>query len=245
MDRSAYASLSAQEGTHWWFVARRAIVDSLIRACISLPPDARILEAGCGTGGNLAMLARHGSIDGLEYDAQARAMAQQRGVGRIEPGMLPGQIGFGDRQYDLIALLDVLEHVEDDRASITALGSRLTEGGRILLTVPALPWLWSGHDDLHHHKRRYTLNGLRGVAQQAGLHVETIGHFNSLLFPVACVARIARRLSPRTGDLDTQPGWPFNALLRMIFGWERHMLGRVRFPIGLSLYAVLSRSGPS
>jgi len=94
MDRSAYASLSAQEGSHWWFVARRAIVDALIRTRIAPRANARILEAGCGTGGNLAMLARHGTVDALEYDDDARRHANERGIARIEPGMLPGRIGF-------------------------------------------------------------------------------------------------------------------------------------------------------
>lgn len=240
MDRSAYASMSAQEGGHWWFVARRAILDMLIRNRIAPPHGARILEAGCGTGGNLAMLARHGSVDALEYDGEARALADAQGVGRIEAGMLPDRIGFDGAHYDLIALLDVLEHVEEDRASLAALRARLVPGGRILLTVPAVPWLWSDHDVLHHHKRRYTLAGLRDVAEAAGLKVESIGYFNSLLFPLAMVMRTAHRLLRRTAPLDARPSPPVNALLQRIFGWERHLLGRVRFPIGLSLYAILS-----
>lgn len=240
MDRSIYASMSAQEGSHWWFVARRTILDRLIRTQVAPRPDARILEAGCGTGGNLAMLAGHGRVDALEYDGEARTIAHARGVAPIEPGMLPGQIGFGDQRYDLIALLDVLEHVEEDSASLAALRNRLADGGRILLTVPAVPWLWSDHDVLHHHKRRYTMAGLRMVAQVAGLKVETIGYFNSLLFPIAIAMRTAHRVLRRQGRLDAQPSPLVNGVLRTIFGWERHLLGRIRFPIGLSLYAILS-----
>lgn len=240
MDRSAYARMSAQEGEHWWFVARRAILETLISARIAPKAGARILEAGCGTGGNLAMLAAHGTVDALEYDEEARHLAAARGIARIEPGMLPGHIGFADTRYDLIALLDVLEHVDADRESLAALRRRLAPGGRILLTVPAVPWLWSDHDVLHHHKRRYTLAGLTDVAQAAGLKVETMGYFNSLLFPLAMATRIAHRLSGREGGSDAQPSAPVNGLLGKIFGWERHLLGRVRFPIGLSLYAILS-----
>jgi len=128
--------MSAQEGTHWWFVARRAIVDRLIRTQVAPRPDARILEAGCGTGGNLTMLARHGTVEALEYDGEARAFASERGVARIEAGMLPGTIGFGDQRYDLIALLDVLEHVEEDRASLAALRAYpVDRAGRALALV--------------------------------------------------------------------------------------------------------------
>lgn len=232
--------MSVQENAHWWFVARRAILDRLIRARIPLGADARILEAGCGTGGNLSMLATHGHVDALEYDAQAREFADARGIARIEPGMLPDRIGFGAERYDLIALLDVLEHVDQDRESLTALRSRLTSGGRILLTVPAVPWLWSDHDVLHHHKRRYTLRGLKRVAQEAGLTVETVGYFNSLLFPLAVATRTAHRVLGCKGASDAQPSPPVNAILQRIFGWEQHLLGRMRFPIGLSLYAILS-----
>ncbi|WIA55837.1 class I SAM-dependent methyltransferase [Sphingobium sp. WTD-1] len=240
MDQSAYASMSAQEGEHWWFVARRAILETLIRSSIAPPQGARILEAGCGTGGNLAMLAAHGTVDALEYDAGARALARARGIGRVEPGMLPHKIGFDEDSYDLIAVLDVLEHVEQDRASLAALRTRLASGGRILLTVPAVPWLWSDHDVLHHHKRRYTRASLVRVAREAGLTVEAVGYFNSLLFPLAMTTRMAQRLLKRKSESDVQPSPPVNGLLRRIFAWERHLLGRIRFPIGLSLYAILS-----
>jgi SAM-dependent methyltransferase len=240
MDRSAYASLNAQEeGGHWWFAARRSILDGLIER-IAPRKGARILEAGCGTGGNLAMLSRHGAVEALEYDDEARAIAAARGIAPIEPGMLPGRIGFGAQRYDLIALLDVLEHVDEDRESLSALGARLAPGGRILLTVPAAPWLWSDHDVIHHHKRRYTLGGLTAVAEEAGLKVERVGYFNSLLFPLAVAARGLARVLGRKGGHDAQPSPLVNGLFRRIFGWERHLLGRVRFPFGLSLYAVLS-----
>ncbi len=232
--------MSAQEGSHWWFVARRAILDRLIRTAIHLPADARILEAGCGTGGNLALLASHGKVDALERDTDARAHASALGLARVEGGSLPDAIGFEDERYDLIALLDVLEHVEEDGATLAALRARLARGGRILLTVPAMPWLWSEHDVLHHHKRRYTRHGLRRVAEAAGLKVEALGYFNSLLFPLAVGSRTLHRLLRRKGGLDRQPHPLVNGALRRIFAWERHLLPRVRLPAGLSLYAILS-----
>ena len=240
MDRSAYASMSAQEQDHWWFVARRAIIDSLVRTNIALPADARILEAGCGTGGNLALLAQYGALDAMEYDADARALAAARGLCRVEPGALPDAIGFDDTRYDLIVLLDVLEHIEEDEASLSALGARLTPNGRLLLTVPAAPWLWSEHDVLHHHKRRYTHDGLLKVVAAAGLQVEASGHFNSLLFPLAVAQRFAHQLLRRDTPLDARPSPLVNAALQRIFAAERHLLGRFSLPMGLSLYAVLS-----
>jgi SAM-dependent methyltransferase len=205
-----------------------------------LPDDARILEAGCGTGGNLDLLRQFGAVDALEYDAQARAIAAARGVAHVEAGALPDAIGFGDTRYHLIALLDVLEHVERDRESLAALGARLAPGGRLLVTVPAVPWLWSDHDVLHHHKRRYTAQGLARVVGDAGLKVEASGYFNSLLFPLAVAQRVAHSLLRRDGGLDARPAPWLNRALQGVFAAERHLLGRLSFPIGLSLYAVLS-----
>lgn len=173
MDRAAYSSMSAQEADHWWFVARRAIIADLIEKHVPLGPEARILEAGCGTGGNLAMLAQYGQLDALEYDADARALADAHGIGNIAAGALPDDIGFGTTAYDMIALLDVLEHIDDDVASLKALGGRLAENGSMLVTVPAVPWLWSDHDALHHHKRRYTREGFGQVVADAGLTIRT------------------------------------------------------------------------
>ncbi|UZW55098.1 class I SAM-dependent methyltransferase [Sphingobium sp. JS3065] len=240
MDRSAYASMSAQEQDHWWFVARRAIIDSLIRANVPLPPGAHILEAGCGTGGNIPLLAQFGTLDAMEYDADARALASARGLCRVEPGALPDAIGFSDTRYDMIALLDVLEHIDQDEASLHALGARLAPNGRLLLTVPAAPWLWSDHDVLHHHKRRYTHEGLLQVVRAAELKVEVSGYFNSLLFPLAVAQRFAHHWLRRDAPLDARPSPLINAALQRVFAAERHVLGRIPFPVGLSLYAILS-----
>ncbi len=232
--------MSEQEANHWWFVARRAIIASLIEKHVPLGPDAAILEAGCGTGGNLSMLANYGRLDAFEYDADARALAAARDVGTISGGALPGNIGFDGKAYDLIALLDVLEHVDDDVASLGALGQRLASGGSLLVTVPAVPWLWSDHDVLHHHKRRYTRESLEQAVGQAGLQVRAMGYFNSLLFPLALVQRVTHQMFRRRAPLDARPSAPVNALLQMIFGAERHLIDQIRFPIGLSLFAVLS-----
>ncbi|EPR18143.1 type 12 methyltransferase [Sphingobium indicum IP26] len=232
--------MSAQEQDHWWFVARRAIIDSLVHAHVPLPSDARILEAGCGTGGNLALLAQYGALDATEYDEDARALATALGLCRVEACALPDAIGFGETRYDMIALLDVLEHIEEDEASLRALGARLAPNGRLLLTVPAAPWLWSDHDVLHHHKRRYTHEGLLDVVHAAGLKVEASGYFNSLLFPIAVAQRVAHQLLRRDAPLDARPSPLVNAALQRVFAAERHLLGRIPFPIGLSLYAILS-----
>ena len=240
MDRMAYAGMAAIEDRHWWFVARRQIIAALIDR-MHLPGNARILEAGCGTGGNLGMLARYGQVEAFEFDDDARALSAAKGVCPVDFGALPDRVDVSGAPYDLIAMLDVLEHVDQDVASLETLAGMLADDGRLLLTVPAVPALWSSHDELHHHKRRYTRDGLAEVCSSAGLEVETISYFNSLLFPLALAQRIAAKVTGSRQPIDALPSAPVNAALQTIFAAERHMLGRMGFPIGLSLYAVARR----
>lgn len=241
MDPSAYQGMNAVENRHWWFTARRKIIDRLI-ADMGLRHDARILEAGCGTGGNLALLARHGALEAFEYDAEARRLAALKGVCPINAGMLPDGVDAPDASYDLIAMLDVLEHVDADAASLATLRDKLVPGGRLLVTVPAMPFLWSRHDELHHHKRRYTKASLSAALATAGLSIDRIGYFNSLLFPLAVAQRLAAKATGREEPLDAVPVGPVNSALEAVFASERHMVGKIAFPFGLSLFAVASRS---
>lgn len=241
MDRAAYAGMNAIEGRHWWFVARRAIIDTLIRRTIKPRVGARVLEAGCGTGGNLALLSRFGRLSAFEFDAEARGLANAKQICRVVPGALPDGLDTADAPYDLVALMDVLEHIDDDVGSLRALGALLSDDGSILLTVPAVPLLWSHHDVLHHHKRRYSRRSLVTVIEQAGLRVESVGYFNSLLFPLALLQRGMAKLLGRQDPVDALPGPLLNRVLTTIFASERHVLGRLRLPIGLSLYAVIRR----
>ncbi len=240
MDRDVYDRMAQHDATHWWYVARRQILATLIARHIRPAVSARILEVGCGTGHNFEMLGRFGTVDAIEIDEGARALAEER-LGRpILTAPLPDLPGIAEGRYDMIALLDVLEHIGDDRASLESLKRRLKPGGKILLTVPANPWMWSAHDVAHHHHRRYTKAGLAAVAQQAGLKIELLSPFNSLLFPVAAAARIAGKLLGKKTSDDQMPAAPINAVLSQIFGLEQHLVGRVPMPPGVSLVAILS-----
>ena len=238
MDRAAYAGMNAVESRHWWFVARRAIIDTLIRRALGAQRGRTILEAGCGTGGNLAMLSQHGKLSAFEYDAQARTIAAEKKICPVDAGALPDAVPATDTPFAIVAMMDVLEHIDDDRASLHTLGNMLAADGRLLITVPALPLLWSSHDELHHHKRRYTRASLRKALSDAGLQVESLGYFNCLLFPLALAQRLVAKLSRHADPVDALPSPPVNAVLRAIFAAERFLIARVPMPIGLSLYAV-------
>lgn len=242
MDALAYQSLRDLQDHHWWFVARRRIIASMIERFVTKPGQTRILEAGCGYGGNLQMLAQFGELHAFEQQADARAFASTRASRPVAPGALPNLVGFEDGAFDLIAMLDVLEHIDDDLASLKALRARLGHHGTILLTVPALPWLWSEHDEIHHHKRRYTKASLRLVICEAGLEPVRVGYFNALLFPIAMAQRLVSRLGGGQHRWNAKPSPLLNGALRLIFSFERRLIGRLPLPVGLSLYAVARRT---
>ena len=245
MERIVYDRMEELDERHWWYRARRRILADLIGRQIPLPRDARILEIGCGTGHNLEMLRTFGRVDGIEIDPAARAVAARRLGHAIGDAPLPDLPGVPERSYDLVAILDVLEHVEEDVASLRSIARRLKPGGRILITVPAFPWMWSAHDEVNHHKRRYTRATLRKAVAEAGLKIELLSWFNSLLFPLAAAARLAGRVTGKKDSDDKMPPGPVNSLFEALFGLERYALGRVPLPPGVSLVAIVSAPGDS
>ncbi|HEY0623316.1 class I SAM-dependent methyltransferase [Sphingomonas sp.] len=235
MDRIVYDRMAEHDSTHWWYVARRDILADFIAREVSLPKGARILEIGCGTGHNLPMLGAFGEVDAIEIDPAAREIASKRLGKPVGSAPLPELSGVADGQYDMIAVLDVVEHIEDDVAALEAMAKRLKPGGTILITVPAHQWMWSAHDVVNHHKRRYSKATLIAALERAGLKWRKLGYFNSLLFPAAVAARLAGKLTGKDDSDDSPPAKPLNAIFEKVFGLERHLLGRVPLPPGLSL----------
>ena len=238
MERAVFERMAEIDGEHWWFAGRRRIVRNVIRQQIRLPKNARIAEIGCGTGSNLALLQEFGRVDAIEPDSGARLVATSRSGIVVREGYLPNGINLNDESYDLIVLLDVLEHVADDGAALAALRRKLKPGGKLLLTVPALQWLWSAHDEAHHHHRRYTGGELSALLEQKGFVLRHESYFNTLLFPLIVLARlIGRARGQKDGD-DAMPSGLVNKVLGALFGIEASWVGRFKFPIGVSLIAV-------
>jgi SAM-dependent methyltransferase len=242
MERIVYDRMAELDSRHWWYRARREILADLIERRIALPDDPRILEIGCGTGHNLVMLKRFGRVDAVEIDPAARAIASRRLGHPAMDARLPALAGVDDGAYDLVAILDVLEHVEEDREALKSIAGKLRPGGRILIAVPAHPWMWSAHDVVNHHKRRYTRKTLGSVVAAAGLRLEMMSWFNSLLFPLAAASRFAGKVRRKEDSDDKLPPAPLNALFQAIFGLERYAIGRLPFPPGVSLVAIVSAS---
>lgn len=241
MDRSLYDEHAALERDQWWFVSRRAIILQVLRAHLGVQEDRQILDVGCGAGGMLPMLAELGTVEGLEPDAESVEHAHVNFPDFVvRQGRLPGDIP-ADGRFDLVTAFDVIEHIDDDLAAVVAMRHAARSDGSLVVTVPALPWLWSEHDELNGHHRRYTEATLRSVLTRAGLQVRHLSHYNSALLPAVAAARLLQRLRPApeqaTSDLS-MPSPLVNRLLTRIMSSEASLAATRGFPLGVSLIAV-------
>ena len=238
MERAVYDQMAELDERHWWYRARREVLAALIRRRVQPPAQAKILEIGCGTGHNLAMLAKFGTVDALEVDAGARALAEKRLGRAVMSAPLPELSGVAEGHYDMIGAFDVIEHIADDDAALASIARRLKPGGKLVVAVPAHQWMWSAHDSVNHHHRRYSKKMLRQLFLASPLNLEAIGYFNSLLFPLAVAQRLASRVSGKdSGDISLPPK-PLNYALERGFAAERLLVGKVPLPPGLSLFAI-------
>jgi SAM-dependent methyltransferase len=231
------------EDKHWWFSARRRIVGEVISS-LQLPRSSRILDAGCGTGGNLESLAAFGKVIGVEADDAAVEMARSRGVASVYKGSLPNNMPAESSQCDLVVMTDVLEHIDADQDSLVTIKSLMKAGAYLLLTVPAFPFLWGRHDTQHHHKRRYVAATLSATIAGAGLRIVHLSYFNTLLFPLIASVRLMEKMWPQGNGIDDLelPSPLVNRVLEAIFASERHVIPRARLPFGVSLLAVARKT---
>lgn len=239
----AYAATHAEEDrAHWWFLGRREVI--LAEMVRRLPAGrARLAELGCGSGGMLEAIGRFGVAVGVETDPALRARARERGLD-VRAGALPDAIPLEVGRWDAVCLFDVLEHVDDEAGALGACRRLLAPAGLLFVTVPAYAWLWSRHDELLGHRRRYTAPGLRRVTERAGFAVERVTYFNTLLAPPIMAVRLARAALRRPGhDLD-RPAPLVNRALAVCFSAEARLLGWMSPPFGISILLVARRAGP-
>ena len=229
------------EDTHWWYRGRRRVVAALISQ-LDIPRGARILDAGCGSGRNMVELAALGEVSGVEVAAESVERARARGVGEVVQGRLES-LPWDAGSFDLVVCLDVLEHIEDDAAALRELHRVAKPGARLVVSVPAHPWLWSSHDEMCHHQRRYTRASLLGVAAASGWSAERVTGFNAGLLPAVAAYRALDRFrrSPRPdgADFEATPRWA-NVFLEALLRAEAAGVRRGRnLPVGVSAMAVL------
>jgi len=239
MDPAYVAVHMEEDRLHWWFRGRLAILLAALRR--ALPRRrVRLLELGCGSGNVLGALGEFGEAVGMEVHPELAAAARAAGLD-VRAGALPDDLVVPPGWADVVLLLDVIEHLEDDAAALAVARRALGPGGLLVVLVPAYPWLWSAHDVALGHRRRYTAHGLRGLAERAGFVVERVSYFNTLLFPVVTLGRAWKRLvGDATHDLR-RPAPVLNRGLEWLFALERHVVPRVGLPFGASLMLLARR----
>jgi SAM-dependent methyltransferase len=238
-----YEIMHALELRHWWFRGRRRmLVDLLGEAAGPRRGSLRILDYGCGTGGNTEAYASLGTVFGIEPDATAVRLAGQRGsAGYCQA--TGTQLPFGQGAFDAVVASDVLEHIADDGAAISEIHRVLQPGGAAIISVPAHQWLFSAHDAALHHFRRYSKAGLRNLLERGGFKVRRLSYWNAALFPAICFHRLLAK--PRRGqelrsDARSAP-WLINEALAALLTAEAAILRRAPLPWGVSLVGVAER----
>lgn len=232
--------LAEIESWHFWFGARLTLVEELLKR--HLPESALVLDLGCGSGKVLDVLARQGHRP-IGLDARPEGLARVR-------ARLPGawlvrghahRLPFKDGALDAVVTLDVLEHV-DDRVVLEEIARVLRPAGTVVATVPAAPWLWSYRDDDAGHLRRYSRKRLEHVFRGAGFEPREIRYYQSLLFPLVAVSRLAGRRRRTLRDAEERPPALVNHALAGVNALEVRLGRRVRWPWGSSLLAVARKS---
>lgn len=245
MEEHHYPILFQVEESHWWYLGRRRIIESFVKEiCGELQPvKPRILDVGCGTGANLKMLAGFGEAEGVDISQQALEFCRQRGLKSVKFGAAES-LPYDDGSFDLVTALDVIEHLDDDRAGLSEVGRVLRPGGRALLFVPAFMFLWGVQDDVSNHRRRYDRTELIAKVKAAGFEIERAGYANFTFFlPVLMVRSIMRWFNIRT---ETEYGINLPALnkpLAELFAAERFVLKRSGFPFGVSIICLARKPG--
>lgn len=247
MDPNAYRQFLELEETHWWFRGRRTVYFGLLESFLAGKRPARVLDLGCGYGGFLPGLARHGArVFPSDVSAESLRHCAARGFpgGVVASGYA---LPYRDASFDLVCLFDAIEHIPDDARVMHEVARILVPGGAVLVTVPAYQFLYANNDRIAQHQRRYTRGMLRRLFEDAGLTVRRNTHSNVLLFPLILPAvlgiKALEKLLPRKVDSDhTNLSWPLprplHDLLHAIFASELVVSRRFEWPAGHSIAAI-------
>jgi SAM-dependent methyltransferase len=243
MNHPEYERMFRNEDHYWWFVSRRELVVDLV-ARLPLDPASRpvIVDLGCGTGATAAALGRFGRVVGIDFSPLALDCCGRRGLNRLARARAE-LIPLQDACVDAIVGTDVLEHIDDDAATLAEFFRVLKPGGHAVITVPAYRFLWSEHDEALMHKRRYMAGTLKTRAIAAGFRVPFSSYALCFLFPLALGRLLKTRRAPdRPPQAQVKPVPPWlNAALVRFQRLETRLLQHVRLPWGLSVVAVLQK----
>ena len=237
MEIAEYEKMYQFEERYWWWVGRRRIITGILNK-LNLD-SATILDVGCGTGINLNHLSRYGAVIGLDSSKDAIKFCRMRGsknVIQADAERLP----FKDSIFDLITALDLLEHLNDNKA-LKGFYRVLKPSGYLVLTVPAFNFMWSKHDEAVHHKRRYTKRQLKDILEANSFIIEKVSYWNFFLFIPIVAMRLVKRSWKKQEiktDVAELPGM-VNRLLASILRIESYLIQHVNLLIGVSLVCIV------
>ena len=251
MKHEEYERMYRFEDTYWWFVARRHLITTLLDGYYALEGKLRVLDIGCGTGAMLDDLAPFGDVTGADFAPEALAFCRERGAGngtnykltRADVRCLP----FQSNSFDVVTAMDIIEHIDDDKAASREILRVLKPGGRLFVTVPAFPSLWSEHDEALHHYRRYTAPHLKDVFQRVGFAVPRLSYTVTSLFPLIWTYRqLSKRFSKKRPDAEKKADLveftgPINSALMLLSQWETRLVQRVNLPFGVTVVCVAQK----
>jgi SAM-dependent methyltransferase len=250
MDKDYYKEYYHLERSHWWFTARLDILEARIQRLLGRKKEARILNAGVATGATTEMLSKYGIVTSLEYDSDCCDFLRTRLGMEVTCGSLTN-LPYEDDSFDLVCAFDVIEHIEDDLAALREIRRVLKPKGKYCITVPAYQFLWSEHDEINHHFRRYTKKMLNRRIKEAPLAIDYSGYFNFWLFPPIAGVRLLHRLTSKKNTSEA-PKSDFQRMNRQsfadrvfkgIFRSEKRLLNAgLRLPYGISLLTEGHRS---
>lgn len=238
-----FQELYELEETYWWFVGRRQLVQQLVRRYVQ-KPGARILDAGCGTGGTLKALQGLTDLYGCDVSREALAFCRQRSLKQLVAADVLA-LPYASASFQAVISCDVLEHLPDDQAGLREMLRVLQPGGFLFITVPAHRFLWSEHDEALGHRRRYRAKELRQKLQEAGANVLKLSAVVMFAFPPILLFRIGQRLRPKLPDeprtdLRILKPW-LNKLLIKSLQLENWLLQYLNLPLGTSYVAVAQK----
>jgi SAM-dependent methyltransferase len=238
MQQHTYAIMDRVEDKHWWFVGRRAILETFLRSIVGSRPSTaakpRILDIGCGTGANLEMLSQFGSAEGVDVSDDALEFCRRKGL-TVQKG-LAETLPYADETFDITTALDVIEHLDDDIAGLKEMHRVTKTGGNALIFVPAFMWLWGVQDDISNHRIRYTKKQIVERLKQAGFTVERATYANFTFFAPILGGRTIMRITGVKPESENNINVSaLNGLFGKIFSAERFVLDKFNFPFGVSI----------
>lgn len=239
MDNTYFKEYYKLERTHWWFTARKEILESQIKN-ICDEKKIKILNVGVATGSTSEMLSRYGDVTSVEYDSTCCSFLRNELQMQVTEASIT-ELPYENDTFDLVCAFDVIEHVEEDETAALELKRVCKPGGYVFCTVPAFKFLWSNHDDVNHHIRRYTATQFKKLFDKNG-RIIFQSYFNTLLFLPVSIFRLLSKLLPtnaiREGagsDFTIKGSNVFSPLFYFLFKSENIFLKRkISFPFGIS-----------